>query len=375
MTTIHSPSSRRVFLVPKFHLGTFLVPAKFHFALIRSRRRKAVDSNQSVEALTSPATGLTVKWPRQPQLGYQAGRLSSRRGSALILVLWCLLLLGMAVFGVVEMVELSVDHTSHEQQLLDARGLALSGVALGLNPQLLRDDPLLSQVPSPGRQFKVTVASEGARLNLNYVLQSGHREILENLFTQWGLQIDPAEHVADCLYDWITPGDLKSLNGAKAQDYAQANLPQRPTYQPFDSFDEVKLVMGMDLLEKANPNWQDSFTLWSAGPLNVKEAPPELIAAVFSLDPKEVAYFTKTRNGRDGIPGTSDDVPIANAQAFQSELGISTLSMQQLSSEIELGDPNRRVQSVGLSQGTQVIISVVTRLNSSPIQYFLWSEQ
>jgi hypothetical protein len=56
-------------------------------------------------------------------------------------------------------------------------------------------------------------------------------------------------------------------------------------------------------------------------------------------------------------------------------LGISTLSMQQLSSEIELGDPNRRVQSVGLSQGTQVIISVVTRLNSSPIQYFLWSEQ
>src|SRR5471032_1949748 len=106
-----------------------------------------------------------------------------RRGSALILVLWCLLLLGMAVFGVVELVELSVEHTSHAEQALEARGLALSGVALGLNPQLLKDDPLLFQKTSAGHQFKVTMGSEGARLNLNYVLLTKHKEILENLFT------------------------------------------------------------------------------------------------------------------------------------------------------------------------------------------------
>jgi type II secretory pathway component PulK len=302
-------------------------------------------------------------------------RLFSRRGSALILVFWCLLLLSMAVFGVVEMVELSVEHTSHQELALEARSLALSGVALGLNPQLLKDDPLLFQKPAVGRQFKVTIASEGARLNLNYVLLSKHREILINLFTQWGLQVEQADHVADCLYDWITPGDLKSLNGAKAADYAQANLPQRPTYMPFDSFDEVKLVMGMDLLEKATPNWEDSFTLWSSGPLNVNEAPPDLIAAVFSLDPKQVTFFTDTRNGRDGIAGTSDDVPVANLQTFQGELGISALAMQTLGNQISLNDPNRRVESVGQADGIQVMISVVTRLNNSPIQYFLWSEQ
>ena len=32
------------FLVPKFHLGTFFVPAKFYFALNGSRRRKAVEA-------------------------------------------------------------------------------------------------------------------------------------------------------------------------------------------------------------------------------------------------------------------------------------------------------------------------------------------
>jgi hypothetical protein len=258
---------------------------------------------------------------------------------------------------------------------MKARALAVSGLALGLNPQLLRNDPLLTPKPDDDGQFKVTFEGEGARLNLNYVLLSNHREILVNLFTQWGLNIADADHVADCLYDWVTPGDLKTLNGAKANDYAAAGLPQRPTHQPFNTFDEVRLVMGMDLLEKARPKWQDSFTLWSSGPLNVNEAPPDLIAAVFGLDPKQVEYMTNVRNGQDGIAGTPDDVPIQNLKALQSDLGLSNLTMQALGNEISLADPNRRVESIGQVGGIQVMISVVTRLNTSPVQYLLWSEQ
>ena len=300
---------------------------------------------------------------------------SSRRGSALILVLWCLLLLGIAVFGVTQLVGFSAEHTSHAQSALQSRALALSGVALGLHPQILKDDPLLSQQPSPGCKFDVLIESEGARLNLNYVLLSGHREILVNLFVQWGLPIDQADHVADCLYDWITPGDLKSLNGAKAADYAEAGLPQRPSYAPFDSMAEVSQVMGMDLVAKVKSDWQDSFTLWSSGPLNINEAPADLIAAVFGIDPKRVENFTAVRNGRDGIAGTIDDVPVTNLQVFQGELSVSNLQMIALTNEISLSDPARRVKSVGQAEGTQVTISVVTRLNTSPAQYLLWSEQ
>lgn len=297
------------------------------------------------------------------------------RGSALILVFWSLLLLGMAVFGVVEMVELSMEHTSNMELTMEARALASSGLALGLNPQLLKDDPLLSQKVAPDRQFKVLIGSEGARLNLNYILLNGHREILENLFTRWGLKIDDAEHVVDCLYDWVTPGDLRSLNGAKAADYEKAGLRYRPTYQAFLSFDEVEHVMGMDVLEKAKPDWQDSFSLWSKGPLDVSEAPPELIAAIFSLDPKRVATFTERRNGKDGIAGTADDVPVTDMKMFQQQLGISDLAMQTLDPQVTLKDPTRRVKSVGQAGRSQVIISVVTQLATSPIQYLLWSEQ
>jgi hypothetical protein len=290
-------------------------------------------------------------------------------------VLWSTLVLGIAVFGVVELVELSVEHTSHEERALEARGLALSGVALGLNPQLQKDDPLLAQKTATDEQFKVTIESGGARMNPNYVLLSKHREILANLFNQWGVPLDQANHVADCLYDWVTPGDLKSLNGAKADDYAKANLPQRPTYKAFESLEEMEEVIGMDIVAKAKPNWKNSFTVWSGGPLDVKEAPPDLIAAIFGVDPKRVAMLTDARNGRDGIPGTSDDVALPDAKTLQSQLGLSDLTVKALGNQISFGSNQRRVESVGLSRSAQVTISVVTQLKSSPIQYFLWSEQ
>ena len=272
------------------------------------------------------------------------------------------------------MVQLSVEHTSWQERSLQAHVLAVDGVALGLSPQLHKDDPLLAQQIGEGEKFKVDISSEGARLNLNYVLLGKHREVLENLFEQWGLEPDQADHIANCLFDWVTPGDLRSLNGAKADDYARADLPQRPTHQPFVSFDEVRQVMGMDLLAKARPNWQDSFTLWSAGPLNINEAPPDLIAALLGVSPKRLTFFVKLRNGKDGRAGTSDDVPVNDLNKFQQQLGIDDREMALIADQISFSDPVRRIESVGQAGDSRVMISVVGRLDAIPVPYYLWSE-
>jgi len=298
-----------------------------------------------------------------------------QRGSALILVFWCLLLLSLAVFGVVELVELSVEHAAHEQLALEALALAVSGVAIGEAPQLLRDDPLLRQDPAADRHFRVTIEDEAARFNLNYRLLTNHRDVLVNLFTTWGMTMNDSQHAADCLYDWVTPGDLPSLNGAKADAYAKADLPQRPSHQPFQSWHEVGLVMGMDVVAAAKPNWQDSLTLWSDGPLDVNQAPAERIAALFGVDVPRVENLVKTRDGRDGVPGTLDDVPIANVALLQGELGISDVQMKALQNEITFGSAVRRIQSVGQAGEARAVISVVTRLNSTPIQLLVWSER
>jgi len=298
-----------------------------------------------------------------------------RSGSALVLVFWCLLVLSLAVFAVVEIVSLSVEHAAHEQLALQARALATSGVAIAEVPQLLRDDPLLNQNPAPGQHFHATIEDEGARFNLNYLLLTNHRDVLVNLFTAWGMKMDEAQHAADSLYDWVTPGDLPSLNGAKDDAYAKAGLPQRPSHQPFQSWHEVDLVMGMDAVAAAKPNWQDSFTLWSDGPLDVNQAPAERIAALFGLDPARVTYLIKTRDGRDGIPGTLDDAPIPNAAMLEGELGMNDVQMKAMQNEITFGSTVRRIECVGQAGEARALVSVVMRLNATPIQLFVWSEQ
>ena len=296
------------------------------------------------------------------------------RGSALVLVFWCLLLLSLAVFAIVELVGMSVDHSAQEERALDAHAWAASGVAVGEEPQLLRDDPLLNQQSSPTNGFRVTFESEGARLNLNYLLLTGHRAALVTLFTHWGMKMDEAEHAAACLYDWVMPGDLPSLNGAKADAYAKAGLPQRPSHAAFISWDEVEMVMGVDAIAAVKPNWKTSFTLLSEGPLDVNQAPAERIAALFGIDEGRVEFLVKMRDGRDGLPGTGDDVPL-NSETLQSGLALSPDLLKAMQSQIAFGSNIRRVESIGRAGSTYVKISVVTRLNTVPPQLLVWSER
>ncbi len=297
-----------------------------------------------------------------------------RAGSALILVFWCLLLLSLAVFGVVEIVELSVEHAAHEQSALLAEAAASSGVAVGEEPQLLRDDPVLTQETAPGSGFEVTISSEGARLNLNFLLITHHQDVLVSLFTHWGMKMDEAQHAAACLYDWVTPGDQASLNGAKSAAYASAGLTQRPSHEPFRSWDEVAQVMGVDAIAAVKPDWRDSFTIWSDGPLDVSQASAESIAAVFGLDPERVQQIVDMRDGRDKLPGTPDDVPLTPA-TLQAALGLSADQMKALANEIVFGGNTRRIESIGHAGAVRVKITAVTRMSVSPPQLVVWSKR
>jgi type II secretory pathway component PulK len=303
-----------------------------------------------------------------------AARPFSRNGSALVLVLWCVMLLSLAVFAVVEMVGLSVDHASYESAAVTAQAQAASGVAVGEVPQLLPDDPLLQQRDSGAGGFNVTISSEGSRLNLNYLLLTGHRDILVTLFTSWGVSMIDAQHAADCLYDWVTPGDLPSLNGAKTEAYAEANLPQRPSGQPFQAWSEVEQVLGVDRIAAARPDWLESFTLWSQGPLDLSAAPADRIAAIFGMNVGRLQALVKLRDGRDGIPGTADDVPIT-ATLVQAQLGLTDQQMAHLSSEYAFSSAVRRIHSVGQSGAARAALTVITRLGTSPPQFFVWSER
>lgn len=296
------------------------------------------------------------------------------KGSALLLVLWSLLLLSMSVFGVVEIVQSSVSHSSHLELESQARTLAMSGLAVAMHPEMRQSNSLLKQQPAAGEKWDVGLHGEAGRLNLNFVLSSHHSEILSRLFVSWGLKQPEADSVTACLYDWITPGDKASPNGAKKADYQRAGLTHFPSGKPFASFAEASLVIGMTAVEKAKPDWQDAFTLWSDGPLDVNEASPELLSAVFSLPPSLTQAFVERRNGNDGISETDDDAPVKDANGLKSALGLGDKSFATISNQVSFADPIRRVQSTGAVNGVAVTLAVVVRLQSSPPEYLLWNE-
>lgn len=313
---------------------------------------------------------------------------SSSRGSALLLVLWSLVLLTMAVFGVVEIVQASVGHSAHLELATRARALALSGLAVAIHPQMERTDSLLHQQPAAGQKWDVELRGEAGRLNLNYVLASGHPEILARLFVLWGLKDEEARYAADCLYNWVTPDENSQIvvragtspdkpnpPEGKRADYDHAGLTHYPTGHPFGSMTEITYVLGMDAVEKAHPDWQKSFTLWDDGPLDVNEAPDDLLAAVLDLPLSQTKAFVEHRNGRDGLPETDDDVRVSNKAALKSALGLSEKTLSSLGNQLGFNDNVRRVESKGESNGVTVTLSVITRLKSSPPEYLSWTEQ
>jgi type II secretory pathway component PulK len=295
------------------------------------------------------------------------------RGSAIILVLFCIVVMAVAFMGMVDLVEMMASFSEHRSLDLDAESLARSGLALAENPLVKRDDPILRQKLVSGRSFRAKIESEGARLNVNFLLVNQDRVTLTNLFTAWGLTAEQCDHIIDCLHDWVSPQtDVKSLNGATDADYQKAGLPL-PKHRPFQSLDEIREVIGFGLVTEKRPNWDDSFTVWSSGPLNVSEAPANLIEAVCSSGSQETDEFVELRNGPDHEVGTSDDLPLKGLSDLQEGLGLSSEEINGVAHLISFSDPVMRIESTGRSGDRQVRVIAVIRQNASSIETLSWS--
>src|SRR6202451_915025 len=112
----------------------------------------------------------------------------SRRGSALLLVLFAIILLTGLVTATVGLVSNDVDEYGALNKAFRARQLAESGLAFGIDPQVQNQDRgLLEQVAPDGGRFHVFISSESTKLNINFVLQNGRVDLLSDLFIRWGV--------------------------------------------------------------------------------------------------------------------------------------------------------------------------------------------
>ena len=283
------------------------------------------------------------------------------RASALMLMVWAIMLMAATVAGVVQYVSFSADEAILDAADFKTLHLAECGIVLGLHPDVRSTDPVLKQKVGSDSGFEVWLTSEGARLPINYITDSRVTEAVVNLFEKWGLSTEDATVAAQSLADWIDSDDDQRASGAEEDYYQGLGVYDVPRNQGFISVDEMQLARGMDLVERWKPEWRDYFSVYSDGLIDLRHATKDVIMATTGADEADVDNLISQRDGSDGIHGTEDDGNLSTSTAY-SLLGLSTAEMSAIRNNITYGGNTvRRVESIGWVGEKRRKLTVIAR--------------
>lgn len=295
----------------------------------------------------------------QPQSD-SCGNPHRSRASALMLMIWAVLLMSLTVMGVVEYVGYSVSEATIANAEFRALYLAESGLAVGLHPSMRRGDTALKQKIGSDSGFDVVINYEGARIPINYLVDSRLGEAVTNLFLYWGLSAEQAGIAVDSLADWIDNDDSVRPNGAESDYYKTLGIFDMPRQLGFISVDEMLLVRGMNVVDRLKPDWREYFSVYSDGVIDLRTAFKDTLMAVSGSSESDVDNYISRRDGADGIPGTEDDQRISDTEAFRL-LGIDGDRAAALRATLTSQDAVRRITSTGYVGEKRVQVIVIAR--------------
>lgn len=302
---------------------------------------------------------------------------TSVNGAALLLVLWAIAVVSFAVVWMADVVNLELETGASGAAGLRARQIAVSGIALGLHPQTdPEDEGLLNRDFGNGELLRVRIRGEGARLNINRLLEQQDRITLKNLFMMWGLEDTEADGLIDKMIDWIDEDDFRLLNGAERAEYEALGIMDAPANRPFRSVREMGRVLGMERVAELKPDWAETFTIFGDGRVDVNEAPAEVLQAVTGLTPEMVEGILQQRRGPDGIEPSEDDFRFESIDQLAGWLQGSLLPLPMVASKLTTESTVKRIDSRGIVGDRSRRISVVASSDddAGAATYLLWEE-
>jgi general secretion pathway protein K len=308
---------------------------------------------------------------------------SRAEGSALLLVLFTIILLTGLITATVGFLKNDVDEYGARSKEFRARQLAESGLAFGMHPMVDNEDrSLLEQKAEDGGSFHVSIASESTRLNINFLLQSGREDLLESLFSRWGVEAKPAKAAVEGMYKYLSsPARVQTaqVNNQAANNQAAnnqaANNQAAQFAADFRAVEEMSLVPEFAPVMEKQPDWMNFFTVWGDGKLDVNLADPDMIELVTGVSSATASQFVKYRWGPDGVPFTADDRVYNSMDEVRAALGMSQEQFQLVQDLLSLKSAVDRIESTGIIADYKKTIAVVASRNTTPIHYFAWQEK
>jgi general secretion pathway protein K len=141
-----------------------------------------------------------------------------------------------------------------------------------------------------GASIKVSIQDELGKIDLN----QADTPVFVGLLRSAGLDLASATSLADKIMDWRTTTSLKSLNGAKEREYSASGSAYRPRNGPFQSVDELLLVMDMTpaLFRKIEP----ALTVYSGRQfVDPQVAPREVLLTLPNMTPGSIEAVLAAR--------------------------------------------------------------------------------
>lgn len=239
--------------------------------------------------------------------------MNRRRGVALVLVLWLLVLLTalLTSFAVVSRTEATLarqlrDSTRATYAAQAGVELAVVRLASGDVGQRWVPDGRLYEARFDEALLEIEVLDETGKLDLNLA----DAATLQRFFNALGVDDSDgpgSARLADVVVDFRDPDDLRQPQGAEAADYAAAGLPYGPKNLPFSRIEELLQVIDVDaeLFQAAAPH----LTVHTRSAPNVAFASAPVLASL-GFDPDTVEGMVEERLMRGeaeaGLPMAPD---------------------------------------------------------------------
>jgi general secretion pathway protein K len=166
--------------------------------------------------------------------------------------------------------------------------------------------------------MRVAIQDELGRIDLNQADQG----LLAGLFRTAGLNATDSAGLTDKVLDWRDPNPARRLNGAKEREYRAAGLPYGPRNGPFQSVDELHLVMGMT--KELYARVERAVTVYSGRPfIDPKFAPQQALLALPAMNAQAAATAIAARNSSGPRGGILDPGIPLGGRAFTVRTEVS----------------------------------------------------
>ncbi len=262
---------------------------------------------------------------------------SKKRGAALIVVMWVLLIVSLIVSTFAFEMQLEARLISAQRKRFKADQLALAGVELAktmlafekdpFDPDdVVYDDPYRNKASSIAKGIPVDFTEEigDGTLTLHIDFEEGRRNIHKLSAEEWHEIFDQAgipnvewDSMLGALTDWEDENDLSQLNGAEKDDWFYREKGYGPKNAPVDTVDELLLIKGWEKeylygtgtnenVEIPIRGMAGQLTTWGNGEINPNTI-QEVLNSIPNLSEGTIDAIMDAQLGPDGESGTEDD--------------------------------------------------------------------